>query len=634
MPEHLLLGIASVVVLGVGAQWVAWRLGLPSILMLLIFGFLAGPVSGLVFEGEALLDPDALFGDLLFPLISISVALILYEGGLTLSLKELPQIGNVVRNLVSVGALLTWGVSALAAWLIFPMGAGVAILLGAILVVTGPTVIGPLLRHIRPAGAVGPALKWEGIVIDPIGATLAVLVFEVLISAGAVDHATWQVALAVGKTVVIGGGLGFIAAGLLIALFKGYLIPDYLQNAVSLMFVVAVFAASNALQHESGLLAVTVMGVAIANQNRVDVRHIVEFKENLRVLLISALFILLAARLDLAALQTVAWGGLAFVAVLILVARPLSVAGATLGSKMNWRERAFLASMAPRGIVAAAVSALFQIRLREQGYESAELLVPVTFVAIIGTVAFYGLTSPLIARRLGLSEANPQGLLIIGAHSWARAMAKFFQEKGFRVLLVDSNRTNINAARLNGLPNYSGSILAEYALDEINLGGLGRVLALTRNDYVNMYAVQRLAGFFGKANCYQLAPQKDPAGKKAHHKHLHGRWLFGPGITYSTLEQRYNDHGTIKATPITEEYTFEDFRRTYGADAVPLAILNGNKRLTILTDEKPPEPASGQTLISLVKADPREEAKEAAEKRAEKGNGTKQANGARPVFDG
>jgi len=592
MSESVLVSLAVIVVFGGAAQWLAWRLGLPSILLLLVAGFVAGPATGLV-------DPDGLLGDLLLPVVSLSVALILYEGGLTLKLSELGQIGAVLRNLVTVGLAVTWVVSALAARLLFDMDWSLCVLLGAILTVTGPTVIVPLLRHIRPTGPVGAVLKWEGIVIDPIGALLAVLVFEALAMGGA-REATAQVVLAVLKTAVVGGGLGLLAAAMLTMLLRRYWVPDFLQNAISLMFVVAVFTASNAVQHEAGLFAVTVMGIALANQKAADVRHIVEFKENLRLLLISALFIVLAARLEVADLARVAGTGAAFVAVLVVVCRPLTVLVSTLRSRLKGRERVFLACMAPRGIVAAAVSSVFALRLEEIGVAQARLLVPVTFLVIVGTVLVYGLFSPTAARLLGVAVPNPQGVLLLGAQPWVRSLAETLQGKGFRVLLVDSNRDHTAAARMAGLPTYTGSILADYALDEMDLGGIGRLLALTPNEWVNALAVQRFASILGRSECYQLPPET--AGeKRSPHQHLHGRWLFGERLNHSVLEECYFRGARFKATRLTESFTYADFRRLYGEEAVPVFRIRKEGRLSVMTATNPPNPEPGDTLVALVR---------------------------------
>lgn len=591
MAESTLLVIVGIVVLGVVAQWLAWRIGLPSILLLLIFGIVAGPGLGWI-------KPDDLFGeDLLFPGVSLAVALILYEGGLSLKLSELAKVGAVVRNLVSVGALATWAVSLLAARWLVGLPWGMSALLAAILVVTGPTVIGPLLRQIRPTGSVGPVLKWEGIVIDPIGALLAVLILEVLV--GEAEGTTKHMIAGVIKTILFGGGIGLAAAGVLVLVLARYWVAEYLQNGVSLMLVIIAFAASNQIQHESGLLAVTVMGFVLTNQKRVDVKQIVEFKENLRVLLISSLFIVLAARLELSALSDVATRGILFVGVLIFVARPLCVWVSTQGSGLTLREYVFLSWMAPRGIVAAAVASVFAIRLK--GEPGADLLVPVTFLTIMATVAWYGLTAAFVARRLGVAEANPQGVLFVGAQDWVREIASALKDKGYRVLLVDNNWDNVNAARMAGLPTHAGSILAENTVSDLELGGIGRILAVTPNDWVNVLAIHRFEGIFGKANCFQLPPHEAAFKKREGHKYLHGRWLFDEGITYDLLEAHQRDGFKVKATKLSAEFDYSAYRGRHGESAVPLFVIDDKSRLNVISTDQDFEPMAGQTLVGLVK---------------------------------
>ncbi len=592
MSQSLLIGLATIAVLGVSAQWLAWRVGVPSILLLLLAGLAAGPLFGV-------LDPDELLGDLLFPVVSISVALILFEGGLSLRLAELPTIGGSVRSLVTVGALITWAVSTLGALLLFDISPPIAVLLGAVLVVTGPTVIGPLLQNIRPTGPSAAVLRWEGIVIDPIGATLAVLVFEV-ISVGEAEAATTHVIIGVVKTVVFGGGIGLLAAAVLTFLLRRYWIPDFLQNATSLMFIVAAFVAANHLQHESGLLTVTVMGMALANQKFADVRHIVEFKENLRVLLISAVFILLSARLQPAELKSVIGAGVVYVGLLIIVARPLATLVCTIRGRLPNRDRLFIASLAPRGIIAAAVSSVFALRLEQIGYESARLLVPITFIVIIGTVAVYGLASPFVARRLGVADPNPQGILFVGAQPWVRKLAQTLQEKGIRVLLADTNRTNTAAARMAGLPAYNGSLLADHALDTLDLGGIGRLFAVTPNEWVNVLTVQRFSRILGRNECYQIVTQRESKARPTGHAHLWGRPLFQPQADYLTLQTRLSAGATFKATPLSQSFDFEAFRAYYGENAIPMFLLDDSGRLTVITADREVKPKPGQILIGLV----------------------------------
>lgn len=593
MEESAILKLAVIVIAGVAAQWLAWITRLPSILFLLTVGIVLGPVTNF-------LNPDHLFGELLLPAASLAVALILYEGGLTLRVSELPRVGRVVGSLVILGAIITWVVSAIAARLIFDLQWSLAALLGAILVVTGPTVIGPLLQLIRPTGPSGAILKWEGIVIDPVGALLAVLVFESILIRD-MQHATMQAGYGIIITIVAGGGLGIVAAAILAAMIRFHLAPEFLQNALSLMLVVAVFVLSNLIQEESGLFAATVMGLVLANQKKADIEDIVEFKENLRVLLISALFITLAARLHLDDLIRLLAPCALFIAVLVFVARPLAVAASTTGSKLKWRERAFIAAVAPRGIVAAAVASVFALRLEHQGFEGAALLVPVTFSVIIGTVVFYGVLSPVFAKQLGVADADPQGILFVGAPRWARELAGVLVQKGVTVAMVDSNRRNCADARMAGITAYAGSALAESAIEKWDLAGIGRLFAVTPNDWVNILTVERFRGVFGRQHCYQLVPPTDADAKKTDaHQHLRGRSLFGETVDSAYLNRQIARGSVIKATTLSEEFDKERFQRMYGESAVILCIIDPEKRVRVATADTPLKPAPGDTIISLV----------------------------------
>ncbi|MDP2471665.1 MAG: cation:proton antiporter [Candidatus Palauibacterales bacterium] len=592
MSQYLLIAIASIITLGIAAEWIAWRIGLPSILVLLLFGMVVGPFTGL-------LDPDLLFGDLLFPVVSVSVAIILFEGGTSLRLQELRQVGRVVTSLVTVGAIVTWALATCSAHYILGMDLEPALLLGAILVVTGPTVIVPLLRQMRPQAQVGNTLKWEGILIDPVGAVLAVLVFEVLLAGGL--EVAWTVGTAgLLTTIVIGAVLAAAGAGLMIWLLARRWVPEFLQSPLSLTLVVAAFAGSNALQPESGLLTVTLMGMVMANQRSVNVRHIVEFKENLRVLLISSLFIVLAARLDLADLRAVGIPEVAFVATLILVVRPLAVAIATVGSDFGWRERVVLGWVAPRGIVAAAVSSLFALELTQHGYGNAGQLASVTFLVIIATVLVYGFTSAPLARALGIAEPDPQGVLFVGAHPWAREIARELHELGFPVRLADTNRHNIAQARLAGLPGYYGSTLTEGALDQIDLAGIGYLLAVTSNDEVNSLTGLNFSEVLGTDAVYQLPPEgyATATDDTLLGRHLRGRFLFRPEADYWQLTARFDAGAGVKATKLSEAFGYRDFLEQH-PDAIPLFVAEDGE-LTVVTLDRPPAPQSGQTIVAVV----------------------------------
>ena len=593
MSEHLLIGLASIIVLGISASWLAWRIKVPSILILLLTGIIAGPLTGF-------LDPDQLFGELLFPLVSVSVGIILFQGGLSLRRDELARIGGVVGALVTIGALVTWLLSAAAAHLLLRLSLPTALLLGAILVVTGPTVIIPLLRHVQPEPRLASTLRWEGILIDPIGAVLAVLIFEAVLARG-VQEATTLALLALLETLAIGLLIASAGAGTLILLLKNDWVPEYLQSPVTLALVVAAFAASNVLQAETGLLTATLMGVVLTNQKAVDVKHIIEFKENLGVLLVSSLFVLLAAQLQLSDLQAIGVPHLAFLAVLIFAVRPLAVMLSTVRSQFNWRERAFLASVAPRGIVAAAVSSVLALELSRAGYPDARLLVTITFLVIVGTVLVYGLTATPAARLLGVAHPNPQGVLFLGSHRWARQIASKLQYEGVAVCMMDSNYANIAAARMAGLPTYYGNSLSENAHDLVDLAGLGRLLALTGNEEVNSLAALNFSEAFGDKEIYQLPHENEAGGASPSGvaRHLRGRFLFHASASFSELSERFARGAQVKSTNITSEYDLETFQADYPG-SIPLFVLGEKGKVIVYTAKAPPAVHPGQRLLAIV----------------------------------
>lgn len=595
MAEHFLISITSIFVFGIGAQWIAWRFKLPAILLLLISGILAGPVFGL-------LDPDALMGDLFTPFISVSVAIILFEGGLSLRFSELKDSGGVIGNLVSIGVLITWVVISLSSYLILDFGVELSILLGAILVVTGPTVIIPLLRQVRPSGQVGSILKWEGIVIDPIGAMLAVLVFEVILTTG-VTAATSAILMSVVKTIFLGTLCGLAGAGIIYVILKKHMLPDFLQNPVSLMIVVSVFTVSNEFQHESGLWATTLMGIVLANQKAAYIHHIIEFKENLRVLLLSALFILLAARVELSELMAnLNWKVLAFLGIIILIARPLSVYASSMFSNINWKEKLFLSWMAPRGVVAASISSIFAISLTQSGFEQANQLVPIVFIVIICTVAIYGLPATWVARKLGVAKPVPNGLLILGAKDWSISIAKKLKEEGIKVLMADSNRNNASEAKSEGLDAFHGNVLSEFVLDDINLDGIGKMVAFTPNDEVNSLATLRFSEILGRSNVFQIpGSNKHNEDEEEVSDHLSGRILFNRDFNYQYLSNRIRSKDDLQTVELTADYTFEDFKNADDEDGrkTPLFHITSNNELHPFTIDYPNNPAKGDKLIYI-----------------------------------
>ncbi|NQD91536.1 sodium:proton antiporter, partial [Pseudomonas sp. CrR25] len=556
--QQILFAFAAIGTAALTCQWLAWRLRLPAILFLLISGILAGPILGW-------LDPQELFGPLLFPMVSMAVALILFEGSLTLHLSEWREIGSVVRRMVTLGALATWAVIAAATHYLLDFSWDMALLFGTLTLVTGPTVIVPMLRVVRPKASVANILRWEGIVIDPIGALLAVVVFSFIIASG--EGEGWSQSLGTFAGVILCGCLfGAVGGWTLGQVLRRQWLPDYLHNLAVLATVLGAFIASNEVMHESGLLAVTLMGMWLANMKGVDVRHILHFKENLSVLLISGLFILLAARLDLGALLALGPAVLLLLAVIQFVARPLNVALSTFGSSLNWRERALLAWIAPRGIVAAAVSAIFAIRLSEAGHAGAELLVPLTFAVIIGTVVLQSATARPLASLLRVAEPAPSGFLIVGANPVARTLGKALQQLGSRVLLTDSSWENIRAARMDNLPTYFGNPASQHAEAHLDLVGIGHLLALSPAGELNTLASMRFRHEFGHRRLFSLASGQESRRTDKHRAsdEHRGRPLGSQALTYPHAASRLAQGAELYSTTLTDGFAWSDYQALHG----------------------------------------------------------------------
>tara|TARA_R110002049_G_scaffold2750_2_gene21562 strand:+ start:380058 stop:381917 length:1860 start_codon:yes stop_codon:yes gene_type:complete len=606
---ELLLYLALVPTLGVLAQWLAWRSGLPSILVLLLFGLTLGyfvqPDEYLrqITSGDEFAGPR-----LLFPFVSLSVAVIMFEGGLSLKLGELREAGSAAFRLCTAGALITFAGATIAAHYCLGFDWRLATLLGAILVVTGPTVIGPLLRQVRPSRRVASTLKWEGIVIDPIGAVLAVLVFEQLMPSGDHGHeaSAWMM---LAKTIAIGIVLGTGGGFVLTLALKRYWVPDQLHGVAALVTSLLLFAISNRMAHESGLITVTVLGIWLTNQKHFDIEHIVELKENLRTLLIGCLFIVLGSRVDIADVAEIGWPGLVFVVVLILIVRPLSVFISLLGSPLNLREQAFVAGLAPRGIVAAAVSSVFALQMEQSAagtaIPGADQLGTVTFLVIVCTVAVYGLAASPLAQWLGLADESNNGLLIAGADAWVRDLAAEFKKAGIAVVLVDTNYNKVSQARIEGIESHCINILNEHAREDLPLAGIGRLLAMTPNDEVNSLAVRECRTMFDRSRLYQLTFNTENShSRRGMTRNLMGRQLFGEGLTFSQMRDLHAAGAKFKATTLTDEFSYADFQETYGSDAYLLCTLSGDGNLAINTVDDPLVPVAGQTVIAMVSSVP------------------------------
>ncbi|MFG0263358.1 MAG: cation:proton antiporter [Novipirellula sp. JB048] len=606
----LLLYLALIPSLGVAAQWIAWRTGLPGILLLLLFGVLLGQfIQPDSYLAELTGGEIAKAGpELLFPIVSLSVAVIMFEGGLSLKFHELREAGTAALRLVTLGAVITFFGTAVTSHFTLGFDWPISFLLGAILTVTGPTVIGPLLRQVRPTRRVASTLKWEGIVIDPIGAVLAVLVFENILVHSSEPNLGSAIFM-LSKTVIVGVGLGCAGGAILTAAFRRYWVPDPLHGIGTLSLGLLLYAISDHFAHESGLITVTVIGLWLTNQRHFDIEHIIELKENLRTLLIGCLFIVLGSRVAIDDVVAHGWLGLLFLLLMILIVRPISAFVSLWGSPLDWRERAFVASLAPRGIVAAAVSSVFALEIERRGggfdLAGSDQLATVTFLVIAGTVAVYGIAASPIARLLGLADDKSNGVLIAGAEHWVRDFALELDNAGVPVMLLDTNYNKVSQARVAGLRAECINILNEHARKDLPVAGIGRFLAMTPNDEVNSLAVRECRGMFERARLYQLDfSVKGTNSRREMTRNLMGRPLFREGLTFSTIQDLHESGALFKTTKLSDSFTYADFIRRYNEIPELMCVISSDGTPQMNTAKNPLKPEPGQTIICLVTSVP------------------------------
>ncbi len=594
--------LALIAFLSIACQWIAWRLKLPAILFLLLTGIVLGPVSGT-------LDPDALLGDLLFPLVSLSIAIILFEGALTLELEQLREVGMVVRRLVTWGALVSWALIALAAHYIVGLPPEMAALFGALVVVTGPTVVTPMLRTLRANERITNVLRWEGILIDPIGALMAVLVYQIIISVNEGGGQLFETSWLFAKIILVGTVLGSAAAWFLAFVIRRYWLPEYLHAFGSLALVLGSFTLSNNLAHESGLLAVTVMGLWLANARDIHIEEILSFKENLTLLLISGLFILLAARMDLAALIALGLPALGLLAAIQFLARPITVSLCALGSSLDWRERLLISWVGPRGIVAAAISALFALRLEDLGYADAQLLTALTFAVIIGTVVFQSASARFIASRLGVTMPEPRGLVIVGANRVARTLAQALEKQEIPTLLIDSSWENISEARMQGLRTLLGNPLSSAVEERLDLTGYGQLLAATPRRELNALCCLHFSNDFKQRFIFKVNTDKPGSSDKRHSLSERGQGsiLGVDGYTFNKLSSLISKGASIRTTRLSEDFTFERWLEENAGSRSLLMAVSDDGRLFMFSPERDLAPKDGWTLLAIDKSEPEEE---------------------------
>jgi len=583
--------IAFVGVLGVGAQWLAWRWNRPAIVLMLAAGFLAGPVLGIF-------DPEHAFGELLEPMVAIGVALVLFEGGLSLNFRELRHTSDAVWRMATIGVLIGWVLGALAANAIAGLVWPVAVLFGGILVVTGPTVVMPLLRQATVQPRPASLLKWEAIVNDPTGALAAVIAYEYFRLSG--TGATWiEIIPPMLLAAALAGILGYLAARFVAWSYPRGLVPEYLKVPVLFVTVIALFVVSNAIEHEAGLVAVTVMGIALANMNVQSLRSIHPFKETVAILMVSGIFILLSASLKWSDLAYLNWRFGAFLLVLLFVVRPATVLLSLLGSSIPWKERLFVAWIAPRGIVLVAISGLFALRLSELGYEDGNVLIGLSFAVVVATVLAHGFTIDLAAKLLGVKGETRPGLLLVGSTPWTVALAELMRELKTPVIIVDSSWQRLTPARRNDLPYYHGEILNEATEHNLDLSPYQALVAATDNEAYNTLVCSEFAHEIGRDAVYQLGEPGDADDRQAMPETLRGRALFKSGYGVDEIGERLARGWQLRKTKLSENFRFEDAKDVLPPSADMVLLLKEDGRMQFFTHAARPKPGPGDTVISF-----------------------------------
>ena len=580
--------LAGIIILGILAQWVAWKFKIPAILPLILTGLIVGPFSTLYsIDGNKWIEPlwngkIGLFpGESLFNFVSLSIALILFEGGLTLKKDEIRNVGNVIYKLITLGAFITMITAAVAVHFIIGLDWPLSFLFSSLIIVTGPTVITPILRNLPLKKDISTILKWEGILIDPIGALVAVLVFEFITVGEHGTQYTKETLIEFGKIIIIGSSIGFTSAYAFALALKQQWIPHYLLNVIALALVLSVFVMANLFAHESGLLAVVIMGMVLGNMKLPGLKDVLYFKETISILLISILFIVLSANIDLSDLELIYnWNSLILFACVVLIVRPLGVFLCSSKSGLSINEKIFISWVGPRGIVAAGIASLFGLKLTMQGVENANYITPLVFMIVLGTVLLNSTTAKAMAKLTNVFLKKSEGILIVGASKPSRMIGSYLKDNKRRVVLIDSNKTNISRALKEGLEAIECDIYADEILEDIELSDIGYLLALTGSKTINEYALNKFKSSFGEEGNFRLISSeemKDPENNPE-------EGLFSPTDDFLNISEVVRDYPQINEISIASAEQYQEVLEAIRKEvnSIPIFIKGLNNEINII----------------------------------------------------
>lgn len=589
MFDSLLFDLMFVIFLGIASQWLAWRFRMPAIVLMSIAGLLVGPILGFI-------NPQESFGDLFGPIISLAVAIILFEGSLNLDFREIRGFNKPLFRIVTLGAFIAWIAGSLAAHYLAGLSWAVAFVIGGLFIVTGPTVILPLLRQAKLKPKTAAILKWEGIVVDPFGALLAVFAFEFIQFIN--DEVTLKALLIFFAASAFAALIGFGAGRALGWMFENGNVPEFLKSPMVFAVVLFTFVLSDEIMHETGLLAVTAMGMTMANMHIASIQDMRHFKENISVLLISSIFVMLTASLAPSTLlKIVDWKIITFVAAMLFIVRPLSIWLSTIGTDLTNKEKTLIGWIAPRGIVALTVSGYFASVMLEKGYEDADILVALTFALAFSTVVAHGFSISWLARKLNLASSDSPGVLIVGGNRFTTELAKSLHDLKHQVLIMDNSFEHLSEARKLGLNSKVGEILSEQTEYNVDLTPYPMMIAATEVDAYNALVCSNFVPELGRKALFQTALHQGDASE--FHQSLGGRILFNQQETIYHLNERIMKGQIIRKTPITNQYSYTQYLREREEETLLLYVMKENGDLEFFTASYEIQASAGDTVVSL-----------------------------------
>ena len=594
------LAVSLIIFLGVFSQWLAWKISKPAIVIMSLAGLIVGPFLNIIV-------PSQVLGDSIYKsIISISVALILFEGSLSLDFKEITDTKMTIKRIVVFGALISWILGSLSAYFLAGLSITTSLVIGALLIVTGPTVIIALLRQAKLDSKVSTILKWEGILVDPMGAILAVLSFEAAevfasssVSPGILVKFGIGVLIAVAIGVLVGIGTGR-------ALQKNYF-PEYLKSAIVLCLVLGTFSLSESITHETGLLAVTVMGVILANMHISSIEQVKHFNENISILLTSSVFVMLTSSLSRSILVDIfQLKIILFVLSMLFIVRPLSIWISTIGTDLNIREKTLIGWIAPRGIVALTVTGYFSNLLVEEGHQDAELLLALTFALVIVTVIAHGFSIQPLAKKLGLAHDGKPGLVIVGSNPFSVALAKFLKDWDVPTLIVDYSGKNLENIINTDIETYQGEILYEVANYNLDLVIYKKMLLNTPIPLYNILVSNEFVSRFEHTSSICII---NVLGDKVRSDFKELQKIGVPRLgdyraTYLSLIRLVEDGYDFAATQITEELTEEEYYRLMDYRRINIFTMTESGDIEFFTTEHKPRISSGDYIVSLTPPSP------------------------------